>query len=71
MLDLDQASAVVQLVGCVCGLLGESADLTDKGYLVDLGAIDGEFGVCVGLLSIDELLDGDWTERVFAMLYEY
>lgn len=45
LLDLDQAGAVVQLIGCVCGLLGESADLADEGYLLDLAAVDSKLGV--------------------------
>lgn len=67
LLDFNEAGAVVQLVGCVCGLLCKAADLADEGHLLDFGAVDGEFGVGVWLLGVDKLLDCDWAETVFAV----
>ena len=65
LLDFNEAGTVVELVGCICCLLCETADLTNEGYLLNLIAVNDEFGVRVGLVGVDELLDGYWAERVF------
>jgi hypothetical protein len=64
LLDVDEAGAVVDLEGCVCGLGGDGVDLADEGELASSGhddeartqgtylgyfaAVDFELGVGVG-----------------------
>lgn len=57
-LDLNGASAIIQLVGDICGLLADVADLTNKRDCGQFGAIDGEV-FTVGLIGFEKLLDSD------------
>ena len=58
LLDLELAGAVVDADGEVGGLRVEVADLADGGDLGDGGAVDLEVGAGVGLLGVEDLLDG-------------
>jgi hypothetical protein len=68
LLDVDVAGAVVNLVGDVCCLGLDAADLTDEGYLGDGDAVDGEAGAGIGFFGFDELFDGYGAEGVVCEL---
>jgi len=68
LLDVDYARAVVDRVGDVCCLGLHAADLPDERYLRDGDAVDGEAGAGVGLVALDELLDGHGAEGVVCEL---
>lgn len=57
MLDFDDAGAVVELIGCVGGLGGDVADLSDEGYLLFFG------GLVKGWVSNWDLVDGGRERR--------
>lgn len=59
-LDLDGASAIVELVGNICGLLADVADLANERDGGQFGAVDGEI-LTVGLIGFEQLLDSDGT----------
>lgn len=62
LLDVDDASAVVEPVGDVGGLRADLAHLPDDGDLCDGVAVDGEVGAGVGLFEVEELFDGYGAE---------
>lgn len=68
LLHLNDARAVIDLVGCVCGLLDDVADLPDEGALGDFAAVDEEFAIGVWLLGVDKLFDCYGAEGVVSEL---
>lgn len=56
MLYFDQARAVVEFVGCVCGLWSDRLDLADYGYGCYVGGVDYEGGFRVGLCAVGLLV---------------
>ena len=62
LLHLDDARAVVDPKRHVGRLRGDGAHHADKGHLGYLEAVDAEGGVWIGLLGVDQLLDGDGAE---------
>lgn len=62
LLDFDLAGAVVDLVGYVCGLGADVADLADEGYGGGVGAVDLVVCFRVGLRGVEGLFDCDWAE---------
>lgn len=68
LLHLHRSRAVVQLVRYIRRLRADIADLAHEGDLGDFGAVDLEVCVGVGLLGIEDLLDGAGAEGVFAVV---
>ena len=64
---LDGSRAVVELVGDVCGLGADVADLAEEGDLGDFDVVDFEVGVWVRLGGVEDLFDGAGPEGVFVV----
>lgn len=67
LLDFDGAGAIIDFVGYIRCLGGDISNLANEGYLGDLDIVDTEVCVRVGLNGFEDLLDGDWSEGIFAV----
>jgi hypothetical protein len=61
-LDFDFAGAVVDLVGYVCALAADVADLADEENVCYVCAVHLEGGFWEGLRGVEDLLDCYWSE---------
>ncbi len=67
LLHFDYAGAIIELVGYVCRLGADVADLADECDLGYFGAVDLEVCVWMGLLSVEDLFDRAGAEGIFAV----